>query len=119
MEVDGVTGLTISGNTFERNWGANLGCQYNANLVITNNTFNHPNFIRPASAAPYSGNHADPSSVVWLSDDAGVSLSGNLVNGAGPYTKSLVEVKTNVTGATGLTSGVLQVDNPLAFSLAQ
>ncbi len=118
LEVDGVNGLTISGNTFERNWGANISCRYDANVVISNNTFNHPNFIRPFSTAYYSTDYGDPSSVVWLSDDAGVSLSGNIVSGAGPYTKFLVEVKTNVTNATGLTSGIVQVDNPLSFYLA-
>ncbi len=126
LVVGSVNGVTISGNTFERNWGANIACEYDQNLVITNNTFNHPNFIRPALATPYTGKPGsgdgfiipDPSSVVFLSSDAGVSLSGNIVNSAGPFTKSLVEVNTAITGATGLANGIVQVDNPVAFCLA-
>ncbi len=57
--------------------------------------------------------------MVFLSNDDTVAFSGNIVNSAGPYTSSLVKVNTAVTNATGLANGVLPIDNPLAFSLAQ
>ena len=125
LVLNSVSGATISGNFFDRNWGANVSCEYDQNLTITGNTFSHPNFIRPPLAGAYTGQYdgnqglivADPSSVVYLADDSGVTLSGNLVSGAGPYTQQLVEAATGVTGATGLTSGVTQIDAPLVFYL--
>ena len=50
LVLNSVSGATISGNFFDRNWGANVSCEYDQNLTITNNTFSHPNFIRPPLA---------------------------------------------------------------------
>ena len=84
-------------------------------------TVNHPNFIRPATASAYTGLPAGgnnfinpaPSSIVFLSDDAGVALSGNIVSGAGPFTQNLVKANAHVTKAAGLAGGIVQVDSLL------
>ncbi len=109
LTVNNVTGAVIKNNWFERNWSANITAQYDQNLQISGNVFSHPNLTHPSSAGP------SDQSVLYLRNISGVSLSGNLLLGAGPFTKTIQNTDATVTNATGLVNGTTQVDNPLAF----
>ncbi len=111
LTVNNVTGAVIKNNWFERNWSANITAQYDQNLQISGNVFSHPNLTHPSSAGP------SDQSVLYLRNISGVSLSGNLLSGAGPFTRTLQNTDATVTNATGLVNGTIQIDNPLAFSL--
>ncbi len=107
--MNNVTGAVIKNNWFERNWGINLKAQYDQNLQISGNVFSHPNLIHPSGAGP------NDMSLMYLRNVDTVSVSGNLLSGAGPFTRTLQNTDATVTNATGLVNGTVQIDNALVF----
>ena len=99
-----VRDVTISGNRFINNWGPNIGLFSDADVRVTGNTFVRPNGIRGWPEASF----ATLETVIYADMTRGLTLSGNKVSPAGPFTKSLLYTTASVTGLHGVSDGILQ-----------
>ncbi len=96
---------TITGNFFKNNWGPNIFLQSDDNAVVTNNTFVRPNEIQGWPEANMPTNTVIGADLVH-----GLTLSGNVVSQAGPYTAMLFHASPSVTNVIGANNGIVDID---------
>lgn len=101
--------ILIEDNTFEDQTVENIAVTDAQDVTIRNNRFVGP-FKSVCEAGPIASTHGfDPSTLIWLGDCTGVTLSGNTVVDMGPYGKSLVTVASTASAVTGEKDGVAAV----------
>lgn len=106
----------IQNNAFVGNGTINIGLENAASTGLLGNAFFNTHPAGPGAVVAPVGivNGQDSNCEIWMKNDYGITLAGNVVGNVGPYGTQLAEISSGCSSILGASSGVT-LQNPTAY----